>query len=81
MRVQDLTAYRAGAKLRAMTGLDLRLARTARRIRSKDLAAAMGVSASRVSHIENADVLHPATVARYLTALEHLTRPGSRRAA
>ena len=64
-----------------MTGLDLRLARTARRIRSKDLAAAMGVSASRVSRIENADILRPATVARYLAALELLTRPGSRRAA
>lgn len=52
-----------------MTGLDLRLRRTAKRVRVTDLARVMGVKHSRVSQIESA--AHPTqqAAARYLAAL------------
>lgn len=52
------------------TGLDLKLRRTARRVRVIDLAARMGVVHSRVSQIEATAVISDDAASRYLTALE-----------
>lgn len=52
------------------TGLDLKLARVARRIKQKPLAEAMGVSASRVAAIEREAVVTPELAARYMAALD-----------
>lgn len=52
-----------------MTGKDLKLRRVTADVRVKDLAAAMGVSDSRISHIENSRVLTEDTIVRYVTAL------------
>lgn len=54
----------------ATSGLDLKLARVARRIKQKPLGDAMGVSASRVAAIEREAIVTSETVARYLAALD-----------
>lgn len=56
-----------------MNGIDLRLRRVALRITVTDLANAMGVSPSRVSHIETRDRVTPEAEAKYLAALSTLT--------
>lgn len=53
----------------AMTGLELKLRRVALRIKVQDLAERMGVSASRISAIENQAVVTDETIRRYLDAL------------
>lgn len=52
-----------------MSGLDLKLKRTAQRVRVSDLARVMGVTHSRVSQIEALSVVTQRTAARYLAAL------------
>ena len=56
-----------------MTGIDLRLKRVALRVTVTDLASAMGVSTSRVSHIETRDKVTPDAERRYLEALATLS--------
>lgn len=51
------------------TGLDLKLKRVAADVKAIDLARAMGVSPSRVSHIEGSRVVLPHLVERYVAAL------------
>ena len=53
----------------ARTGLDLKLARVAARIKQKPLGEAMGVSASRVAAIEREAVVSVELAERYLRAL------------
>jgi len=55
---------------RAVTGLDLKLARVARRVKQKALGDAMGVSFSRISAIEREAVVTPTLAVRYLAALD-----------
>lgn len=52
-----------------MNGLDLKLRRTAKRVRVIDLARVMGVNHSRISQIEGLAVVTQKTAARYLAAL------------
>jgi DNA-binding transcriptional regulator YiaG len=52
-----------------MTGLDLKLQRTAQRVRVVDLARVMGVKHSRVSQVEAQAVVTQRAAARYLAAL------------
>lgn len=52
-----------------MNGKDLKLRRVAADVKAKDLAAAMGVSDSRVSHIENSRLVTDDARSRYLAAL------------
>lgn len=54
------------------TGLDLKLKRVAADVRAKDLAEAMGVADSRISHIEKSRVVTEEAASRYLAALETL---------
>lgn len=54
------------------TGLELRLARTAARITVTELAEAMSVSPSRVSHIEGRDRVTEGAERKYLEALQTL---------
>ena len=54
------------------TGLDLKLERTALRIRTKDLAAAMGVSVARISHLEGQAIVTDDAAAKYRAALATL---------
>lgn len=56
-----------------MTGLELRLKRTAERVSVSDLANAMKVTTSRVSQIEARDRVTPKAEAKYLAALSALT--------
>lgn len=65
----------------ARTGLDLKLARVARRIKQKAVGAAMGVSESRVSSIEREAIVTPELAARYLQALDTCDTSTSGRAA
>lgn len=65
----------------ARTGLDLKLARVARRIKQKAVGAAMGVSESRVSSIEREAVVTPELAERYLRALDTCDTSTSGRAA
>lgn len=51
------------------TGMDLRLERTRRRVRTTDLARVMGVKHSRVSQIEATAVPTQKAAARYMAAL------------
>lgn len=55
------------------TGMDLKLERVKARVKTGDLAVAMGVSASRVSTIEARAVVPDDTAERYLAALGTLT--------
>lgn len=52
-----------------MTGLDLRLRRTAKRVKVTHLARVMGVKHSRVSQIESTAHVTQRAAARYLAAL------------
>ena len=52
-----------------MTGLDLRLRRTAQRVKVTDLARVMGVQHSRVSQIESTAHVTQRAAAKYLAAL------------
>lgn len=51
------------------TGMDLRLERTRRRVRTTELARVMGVKHSRVSQIEATASVTQRAAARYLAAL------------
>lgn len=55
-----------------MNGLELRLRRVALRVKTNDLADAMGVTASRISHIEGRSVVTDNAAKKYLRALETL---------
>lgn len=52
-----------------MTGLELKLKRVAADVKSKDLAAALGVTTSYVSRIEGRRVVTPEMHDRYVAAL------------
>ncbi len=56
-----------------MTGLELKLRRVAADVRSTDLARAMGVSQSRISHIERQRIVSEEAAARYVAALATCT--------
>jgi plasmid maintenance system antidote protein VapI len=56
-----------------MTGLDLKVRRVAAEVRSKELAEAMGVHPSRITHIETTRTLTADTIHRYLAALATCT--------
>jgi transcriptional regulator with XRE-family HTH domain len=51
------------------SGLDLKLERTAQRVTGRAIARAMGVSSSRIGHVESSAVVTPEMVARYRAAL------------
>lgn len=51
------------------TGLDLKLERVAARVKARDVASAMGVSASRVSLIEREQFPSAEVVRRYREAV------------
>lgn len=55
-------------------GIDLRIARTARRLSATAVARAGGWTRTRVSNIEASDRPTGAAVARYLAALDAATR-------
>lgn len=59
--------------LHGVTGLELKLRRMAARVKGQDLAAAMGVTKSRVSAIEREGFPTEEIQRRYLGALETLT--------
>lgn len=67
--VAGLDNVAARANVCAMTGLELKLRRTARRVKVTDLGRAMGTGHSRVSQIEAQAVVTQRTAARYLAAL------------
>lgn len=56
-----------------VTGLDLKLRRTAARLDAQDVASAMGVTPARVSQIEALAVVTEKTAHRYLAAVGSLT--------
>ena len=53
-----------------MSGLDLKVERTRRRVKAKRLAAVMGVSASRITAIEREQFPSEEIVERYQSALD-----------
>lgn len=55
-----------------VTGLDLKLRRTAARLDAQDVAAKMGVTPARVSQIEALAIVTDRTAARYIAALDEL---------
>lgn len=55
------------------TGLSLKLQRVAADVSSNDLAGAMGVTVSRLSHIEGSRKVTTKAAARYVAALATLT--------
>jgi len=70
-----LTPFDTGANVRHMltseriTGMDLRLERTRRRVKVTELARAMGVGHPRISQIESCAVVTDDAARRYLDAL------------
>lgn len=68
-----LTTRAARVYTQRMTGLELKLRRMAARVKGQDLAAAMGVTKSRVSAIEREQFPTPETERRYVEALKTLT--------
>lgn len=54
----------------AHSGLDLKLARVAARVKQRALGAAMGVTESRISSIEREAIVTPKLAERYLRALD-----------
>ena len=52
------------------TGLDLKVARTAARVKAKQIAASMGVSQSRVAKIEREAVVSDVIARRYREAID-----------
>lgn len=73
--MQNLTAraarsiFRHVNALAAPTGHALKVERVAARVKAKDLAAQMGVSGSRLSHLEREQYPSPEMVSRYRVAL------------
>ncbi len=63
------------------TGLDLKVLRTRANLKSKDIAAAMGITSSRLSRIEVDTRVTPRMEARYLAALETCRTSGTSAAA
>lgn len=59
------------------TGLSLKLERVARRVKANRVAAAMGVSASRVAAIEREAFITPETARRYREALATCATSGT----
>lgn len=53
-----------------LTGHQLKVERVAARVKAKDIAAQMGVSASRVASIEREEFPSVEAVSRYRSALE-----------
>ena len=53
----------------ALRGMDLELRRVAARVKVKDIADAMGITASRVSRIEDQPTVTDKLARRYLDAL------------
>lgn len=51
------------------SGLDLKLARTRERLKAKTIAEAMGISQSRIAHIEREAVVSTEMTTRYLNAV------------
>lgn len=60
------------------TGMDLKLLRVAARVKTGELAVAMGVSDSRISHLESRAVVTTEAAERYRAALATLTTNPSR---
>lgn len=56
----------------AVSGLALKLERTARRLRVRDMAEAMGVSPARISNIESRAIVTDEAARRYREALATL---------
>jgi DNA-binding transcriptional regulator YiaG len=56
-----------------MKGIDLKLQRIGARIKASELARAMNVTTSRISHIESRDEATDESARKYLAALETLT--------
>ena len=52
-----------------VTGLDLKLQRTAARVTQRELAEQLGVRAQFISQVEARAVVKPATAERYVAAL------------
>lgn len=59
-----------------LTGLDLKLARTARRLRIIQVAAALGVPRQRITELEARERVHSAVVERYFDALARAEADG-----
>lgn len=59
------------------TGLDLKIARTRARVKAKRIAAAMGVSPSRVASLEREAVVTSEAAERYLQAVEKCRTDGT----
>ena len=55
------------------TGMDLRLRRVGLRLTVSQVASAMGVSPSRVSHIESRDRVTAEAEEKYVSAIQTLT--------
>ena len=55
------------------TGLELKLRRVAADVKSRDIAAVMGVHPSRITYIERSRVVADGTVERYVAALATCT--------
>lgn len=56
--------------LHMTSGMELKLLRVAADVKTRDLADAMGVTNSRVSHIEKLRIVTPEADARYRAALD-----------
>ena len=63
-----------------MKGIDLKLRRTAVRVKASDIARLMEVTTSRVSHIESRDEVTDEAARRYLEALATLATVPSQNA-
>lgn len=59
------------------SGLDLKLARTRARVKANRIAAAMGVSPSRVASIEREAVVTAEAAGRYLRAIAECRTDGT----
>jgi transcriptional regulator with XRE-family HTH domain len=58
-----------------MRGLDLRLIRVAKRVKTKDVAERMGVPHSRISYLEAQPTVTETAASRYLAALATFDEP------
>lgn len=72
MRHMDIVQQ---VETRTVTGLDLKLRRTAARVTQKMLAARMGVQSQRISQIEALAVVRETTADRYVAALAAVATP------
>ena len=57
-----------------VTGLHLKLERVAQRVTATSIAAVMGVSSSRIGHIEASAFVTPETAQRYRAAVDTCVR-------